>query len=131
MKTIIALIFAALLTGCMTMKPDMSQFTGLELPVGLQAPDYVPVQVAAFANLQDVQRHCSTADKQQQAAAVGGIYFGCAATTEKGCLIIVWTQTAHQIMGHEFMHCMWTPRTQAGNTQGIPAHFVVPAKAAK
>jgi hypothetical protein len=127
-RAALVLIAAFALQGCAAMKPDMSQFTGVTLPVGLQAPDYVPVQIAAFENLQDVQKYCSAADKRQQAAAVGGIYFGCAISREdtKGCLIVVWTNTAHQILGHEVLHCVWTPRAMAGKTAGLPAHFIPP-----
>lgn len=127
MKTLLILITAALLHGCAVMKPDMTDFTGVELPSGLQAPDYTPVQVAAFENLQDVQKYCGAKDKRQQAAQTGGMYLACAVyTTEGRCLIIVWTQTAYQVLGHELMHCMWTPRQRAGiSAAGIPEHFVV------
>lgn len=127
MKTILALIVAAMLHGCAVMKPDMTDFTGVTLPDGLQAPDYTPVQVAAFENLQDVQKYCTAGDKRQQAAAAGGMYLACAVyTKDDRCLIIVWTQTAYQLLGHELMHCMWSPRQLAGmSADGLPAHFVV------
>lgn len=128
MKTILALIAAAMLHGCAVMKPDMSQFTGVQLPDGLQAPGYVGTQVAAFENLQDVQKYCSAGDKRQQASAAGGMYLACALSQpeQNRCLIIVWTQTAYQLLGHELMHCMWTPRQLAGmSADGLPAHFVV------
>lgn len=35
MKTILILIAAALLHGCAVMKPDMTNFTGVQLPNGL------------------------------------------------------------------------------------------------
>jgi hypothetical protein len=125
-RAALVLIAAFALQGCAAMKPDMSQFTGVTLPVGLQAPGYVPVQVAAFESLQDVQRLCSRSDKRQQAAqAVGGMYLACAITgKDDRCLIVMWTQTAYQLIGHELMHCLWTPRTRAGHATGIPAHFV-------
>lgn len=121
------LLACTALTGCAIMKPDMTDFTGVQLPGGLQAPGYTPVQVAAFEHLQDVQKYCTAGDKRQQAASAGGMYLACAVyTTDDRCLIIVWTQTAYQLLGHELMHCMWTPRTLAGRVAGIPAHFVAP-----
>ena len=132
MRAALAALAAAALSGCAAMRPDMSQFTGVQLPVGMQAPQYVPTQVAAFENLQDVQRHCGRADKRQRAAAAGGMYLACSIyTTDKRCLIVIWTQTAFEVLGHEFMHCMWTPRTRTGKTAGIPAHWVSPKAEAK
>lgn len=127
MKTLLILIAAALLHGCAIMKPDMTDFTGVTLPDGLQAPGYTPVQVAAFENLQDVQKYCTAGDKRQQAAAAGGMYLACAVyTKDDRCLIIAWTQTAYQLLGHELMHCMWSPRQLAGmSADGIPAHFLI------
>jgi hypothetical protein len=126
MRAALASMALTLLSGCAVLKPDMTDFTGVALPVGLQAPGYVPVQVAAFENLQDVQRHCSNSDKRQQAAqAIGGMYLACAITgKDDRCLIVMWTQTAYQLIGHELMHCLWTPRTRAGHATGIPAHFI-------
>ena len=125
--TLAALLLACTaLTGCAIMKPDMTDFIGVQLPDGLQAPGYVGTQVAAFENLQDVQKYCAAGDARKQAAAVGGMYMACALSQpeQNRCLIIVWTQTAYQLLGHELMHCMWTPRTRAGQAVGIPSHFV-------
>jgi hypothetical protein len=126
MRRVFALLAALALHGCAVMKPDMTDFTGVQLPEGLQAPGYVPTQVAAFKTLQEVQHWCAKGDKRQQAAAVGGMYLACAIyTNDDRCLVIVWTETAYQLLGHELMHCMWGPRTMAGKTDGVPAHFVV------
>jgi len=130
-KTIITLLAAIMLAGCGTMKMDMTDFTGVTLPAGMQSPEAVPVRMAAFNDLQEVQRLCSMGDKRQQAAERGGVYFGCAMTTDNGCFIVIWTQTAYQVIGHEFMHCMWTPRAMTGKTEGLPVHFVPPSKRTK
>lgn len=117
------------LSGCAT-TVDMTDFTGVTLPVGMQAPAAVPVQMAAFDDLRTVQRLCSQADKRQQAAqAVGGMYLACAITHKDGCLIVTWANTAYQVLGHEAMHCLWTPRTRAGQVAGVPAHFITPKEA--
>lgn len=123
---LLALLLLALASGCSTLRPDMSQLTGVELPEGLQAPDYVPTQLVAFEDFQKVQYYCSKSDKRQQAAAViGGAYLACAiSTVDDRCLIVTWTHTAYQLVGHEVLHCLWTPRTRAGKTEGIPPHFI-------
>ena len=123
-----ALATAALLSlsGCAVLQPDFTDMRGVTLPAGLLAPDYVPVNAAVFANLADVQRYCSTADKAQTAAKkLGGRYIACAITTPEGkCLLIKWTHTSWELIGHEAGHCLFAARAKAGNLSGIPPHFI-------
>jgi hypothetical protein len=124
----LAALAALVLSGCATLKPDMTDFRGVTLPVGAVAPRYVPINVAAMADLAEVQHWCTQADQSGTAARAGGKYLACAVPTKDGrCLVIVWQHTAYEVLGHEAMHCLFTARGLAGNLQGIPPHFVPPS----
>ena len=125
MRAALAGMALTLLSGCAVLKPDYSNLRGLTLPAGLLAPDYVPVQAAVLEDLGEVNRICSLAFKNKQAAKAGDRYLACAITTKEGkCLLIKWVNTTWEHFGHEAGHCLFTARAKAGNLTGIPAHFI-------
>lgn len=132
LRRALTLLAAAMLTtGCAVLTPDYSQFRGVTLPPGDQHTEPVQITISAFDNLSKLQDVCSKADGSNAAAGPLRAYLGCAIGWTKGCAIAVWTSTAYEVLGHELMHCVWGPRTQAGRTDGIPPHFIKPPPADK
>ncbi len=134
MKRLVAaftLLLAILASGCAVLTPDYSQFRGVTLPAGDQHTEAVHITISAFDSLSKLQEICAKRDQSNAAAGPLRSYIGCAITWAKGCAIAVWTQTAYEVLGHELMHCVWGPRTEAGRTDGIPTHFIRPPPAEK
>ena len=126
MRARIALaVAAAALSGCtVTLKPDYTDLLGLTLPPGLLAPDYVPMNAAVLDSLAEVNRICQLAAANSGSTA-RGYYMACAITQKDGkCLMVKWTHTTWAHLGHEGGHCLFTARARAGNTAGIPPHFL-------
>ena len=118
-------VVCAALSGCtLTLKPDYTDLLGLQLPPGLLAPDYVPVNAAVFEDLAEVNRICAAAITKTGGTA-RGYYPACAISQKDGrCLIVKWTNTTWAHLGHEAGHCLFTARAQAGQLAGIPPHFL-------
>jgi hypothetical protein len=116
-RSALSVVAALCLSGCAT----FNHITDVQLPVGQQAPDYVPVQVVTYPTVAEVNEHCATVVR----VATGGKppMLACALYTDKRCLIMIAAETSFGVLGHELMHCLWIPRTRTGNTAGVPVHF--------
>ena len=125
MRCAAAVVGALVLGGCsVTLKPDYTDLTGLTLPAGMLAPDYVPMNAAVLDNVADVHRICAIA-LNKGGNAPSRFYMACAITQPDGkCLLVKWTNTTWAHMGHEAGHCFFYARAMGGNTTGIPPHFL-------
>jgi len=125
-RALFALLIASLLGGCaIKLVPDYTDLRGVTLPVGLLAPDYVPVNAAVFTDLSEVNRICKLAFKDDPQANATQRYMACAIVTKEGkCLLIKWANTTWDYFGHGAGHCLFSARASAGNLTGIPPHFM-------
>jgi hypothetical protein len=119
----IAAMAAMALSGCLAVKPDMSNFRGVALPPGPMTAQPVPISLYVFEDYAELNRLCTLA-KHGPDATVAPLkgFFGCAINWPKGCAIFAPANTAYEVKGHEFLHCMAQAADDEKRSQ-LPPHF--------